>query len=361
MANSRDGRTVDGLVADFGARIEELRREGVPSYPPLGGKLPWAEATETRKLAEIIWESWSVRLGEGAFDPGAAGFQVIAVPGAAALAAIERNVDYARLPVVQREMLQDVRVRLDAGQFDGPDPNNRDLAAMALARIVGVGEFEEKLEAHKQDGRWPWAWVREDRKAGMIVELGLESGTPGTHTLAAIEREVDYDELRPWRREALQDVRRRQDRGELDGEHPHPSYLGDRTDFALRLAQFETHVEDFKQLGARDDRDIPRRWQELNEGERFDRIMDEAIGLKLDSESRAYEILAREVDMTRTPGEHPQLFEDGRKEAWPGPEESARTEQRLSPGELATSNPTPQQQHNNGQRQGQQHKPGYRL
>ena len=40
------------------------------------------------------------------------------------------------------------------------------------------------------------------------------------------------------------------------------------------------------------------RWQEVSEGEKFDRIMDEIVGLNLGSDSRAYEVIAREVDMT---------------------------------------------------------------
>ena len=94
----------------------------------------------------------------------------------------------------------------------------------------------------------------------------------------------------------------RLDRGELEGENPTPIYSGDRAGSALRLAQFKARVEDYKQFGAENDQEVLHRWQELSEGEKFDRIMDEIVGLNLGSDSRAYEVIAREVDMTRAGG-----------------------------------------------------------
>ncbi len=201
MAGSENVREEAGLIADFDARIEGLRREGVPCYPPLGGKTPWAETPETRKLEAIVWESMSVWLRDGSSVAGESGLEVIAVPGTVALAAIEREVDYDRLPSVQREMLRNVRTKLNAGLLDGPHPNHKDLAGMELARIVGVGDFEDRLRSLKEDADRPWAEVPEDVKVRVLVELDAEAGPPGAYTLEAIEREVDYGKLPPWRRE----------------------------------------------------------------------------------------------------------------------------------------------------------------
>ena len=44
----------------------------------------------------------------GSFRPDADGHAVIAVPGTATLTAVEEHVDYAGLPPVQREMLEDL-------------------------------------------------------------------------------------------------------------------------------------------------------------------------------------------------------------------------------------------------------------
>jgi hypothetical protein len=84
----------------------------------------------------------------------------------------------------------------------------------------------------------------------------------------------------------------------------------------LRLAEFEARVEDFKQVGVIDDEVTLRRWGDLSEGEKFDRIMDQVTGLYLGSESSAYGVLFREVDMTRVPEETRREFESNRQEAW---------------------------------------------
>lgn len=285
LAKARDAA---GAVAAFESRIEELRREGVSSYPPLGGKTPWAETTETRKLDEIVWESWTVSHGS-------------TVPGVAALAAIERNVDYAGLPAVQREMLEDLRARLDAGQFSGEQPEHKDLAGRSLARIVGVGEFEGMLTSWKESDDRPWAEVPEAVKVRVIVDVAQEAGPPGAYTLATIEREVDYDRLPPWRRQALEGLRARLDRGELNGENPDPSYQGDRAELALRLAELEARVEEDKRIGLVESRDRRIPWQSLGEEEKFDLIMGDIRELHLESELGAYGVLNREVDMTRPP------------------------------------------------------------
>ncbi len=301
MADSQDGRGQDEAVAAFESRIEELRREGVSSYPPLGGKTPWAETTETRKLEEIVWESWTVSHGS-------------TVLGVAALAAIEREVDYAGLPTVQREMLEDLRARLDAGQFGGEQPEHKDLAGRALARIVGIGQFEQGLGEWKENEDRPWAEVPEAVKVRVIVDVAQEAGPPGAYTLRAIEREVDYDRLPPWRREALEGLRARLDRGELDGESPDPSYQGDRAELALRLAELDARVEEDKRIGLVESRDRRIPWQALGEGEKFDLIMGDIRELHLESESGAYGVLVREVDMTRAPEERRREFEGSRSE-----------------------------------------------
>ena len=296
MADSQDGRGQAEAAAAFDSRIEELRREGVNTYAPLGGKTPWAETTETRKLEEIVWDSWTVSHGS-------------TVPGVAALAAIEREVDYAGLPAVQREMLQDLRARLNAGQFGG----EQDLAGMALARIVGVGEFEGMLTSWKESDDRPWAEVPEAVKVRVIVDVAQQAGPPGAYTLAVIEREVDYSKLPPWRREAMEGLRARLDRGELDGENPNPAYRGDRAELALRLAELDARVEEDKRIGLVESRDRRIPWQSLVEEEKFDLIMGEIRELHLESESGAYGVLTREVDMTRPP-EGRREFEGSRSE-----------------------------------------------
>src|SRR5437763_1486259 len=83
--------------------------------------------------------------GDATTDRGDDALEVIAVPGTAALEMVERHVDYAGLPATQREMLQDLRAKLDAGQVGGERPDRKDLVGLALARVVGVGEFDGRL------------------------------------------------------------------------------------------------------------------------------------------------------------------------------------------------------------------------
>jgi hypothetical protein len=291
MGFLRDRRTQDRAVAAFHSRIGELRQDGIyKDY--LDNRLPWAEAEAADKLEAIVMAAQYAPPDDGP-----------ALPGRVALQAIEYEVEDAGLPAVQREMLRDVRARIAAGQLDGPYPKHRmDRAWMALRNIVAAGEFERKLELHTQDDRW-WAGLTEDCKAGMIVEVGLEAGAPGAHTLGAIERGVNYGGLSPWRREALQDVRMQHDRGELHGDDAGPVYRGDRVHTALRLAEFKSRIEDYKQAGVSDDGRSFRRWSELSEKEKLGRMTDQAIGLYLGFEPRTYEIISREVDMTHVPGE----------------------------------------------------------
>src|SRR5271157_1223867 len=301
MADLQDRRKQDEAVAAFHSQIEELRRDGIyVNY--LDNRVPWVEAPEALKFGEILRAAQYAPPDDGP-----------TVPGSVTLRVIEREVGEAGTTAVEREMLRGVRARIAAGELDGPHPkHDMDRAWMALRDIVAAGEFEGMLETLTQEGGL-WAPISEDHKAGMIVNLGLAAGSPGTHTLAAIEREVDYDGLSPFRREALQDVRRRLDRGELDGEDANPVYKGDRVHSALRLAEFEARIEDYKRVGVEEDEMILRRWGDLSEGEKFDRIMDQVVGLHLGSEPRAFEIIAREVDMTRAPEERRE-FEGSRSE-----------------------------------------------
>jgi hypothetical protein len=282
-----DSQKVDGqagAVAAFESRIEKLRREGV--YEDHRDNLtPWADATEALKLEMIVMSAQYASSDAGT------------VPGSITLRMIDREVKDAGLPAVEREMLGNAKSRIETGQLDGSHPNRRmDRAWMALQEIVAVSEFQWRLEAHTLEDSW-WAEVPEDRKVGMMVAMGLEAGAPGSHTLAAIEREIDYEGLRPWRREALQDLRTQLDRGDLDGEDANPVYRGDRAHTALRMAEFEARVQDFKQFGVEDDRGAPRRWQELSEEEKFDRIVGNIRELHLENELAAYRVLGREVDI----------------------------------------------------------------
>ena len=54
----RPGSGRSGL--GFRARIETLKRGGVPSYPPLERREPWAQTPEREKLEAIVWESTTV-------------------------------------------------------------------------------------------------------------------------------------------------------------------------------------------------------------------------------------------------------------------------------------------------------------
>jgi hypothetical protein len=287
MAEATETEAQADAIVAFEEGIQNLRREGVYDHG-LGRRIPWADTSETRKLTAIAVESMTVSIHDEQ-----------SVPGATALAAIEREIDYAGLPAVQRDMLYDLRVQLDAGELDGPQPEHKDIAGMALARIVGVGEFERLLEPYKQDEKALWAHVPEDEKVRVLVDLAQEAGPPGMYTLAAIEREVNVAHLPVWRHEALEGLRARADRGELEGENPDPAYQGDRAEAAIRLAELDARIDDYKYFGVMDDRGGHHTWEALAEEEKFDRIMADLRHLHLDSEAGAYQVIGREVDMTR--------------------------------------------------------------
>ena len=116
--------------------------------------------------------------------------------------------------------------------------------------------------------------------------------------MAAIEREVDYGKLPPWQRGPGRPARL--DAGQLEGDQPRD--LGDRANYALRLAEFEARIEDHKHFGGQDDWGVHRRWEEFSEVQKLDRIVRETGSLHLHFEPREYEIIDREVDLTRARG-----------------------------------------------------------
>jgi hypothetical protein len=158
-----------------------------------------------------------------------------------------------------------------------------------------------------------------------IVGLAQQNGPPGAHALAAIEREVGYGRLSPWRREALEGLRLRLDSGELEGRQPRDTH--DRAHYALRLAEFESTVEDYKHFGGQDDWGVHHRWADFSEEQKLDKIVREAGSLHLYFEPRKYEILDREVDLARVPEGRRRGIESNRERLRIGPEEYERREQ----------------------------------
>jgi hypothetical protein len=316
VRNSQNKQTVDRFIADFEERIAKMRREGVLSYE-LDRKTPWAVIPEAEKLEYIVSESQKMWLRAESYAGSAAVAQAVAVPGNAALEMVERNVTYAGLPVVQREMLEELRVNVDAGHFAEEHPDRKDLVAMALARIVGVGQLEQTLAWSKEREDAPWAEVPEVAKVRVLVAMAADMAPPGAYALAAIEREVEYGKLPSWRREALEDLRIVLDRGELDGENRDPGSQSDFALLALRMGEVEARIEEGKRVGMLDDQGQRLAWRELWEEVKFDLIHAEIDNLHLKSDARAYEILGREVDISRVSKEQRREFEDGRRLAWP--------------------------------------------
>ena len=206
------------------------------------------------------------------------------------------------------------------GRLGGPQPDQKDLVRMGLARVVGVGAFDQRLKEWKESEDRPWAEMPEDVKVRVLVDLAQDAGPPGAYTLEAIYREVDRSKVSPWRREALDGLRDRLDHGELDGENPNPLYQGDRAELALRMAELEARIEDDKRIGLVESRDRRTPWRELGEEQKYDLILGNIDELHLGSEASAYLVLAREVDLTRLPEPTRREFEESRAEAWPRPE-----------------------------------------
>jgi hypothetical protein len=156
------------------------------------------------------------------------------------------------------------------------------------------------------------------------VDLAQEAGPPGAYVVAVIGREVDAERLPPWRRDMLEELRERLDAGLLAGENPNPTFQDDRALTALRLTELECRIEDDRRSGVLtgDGRHWP--WQRLTEFTKFDHIMAEIDELHLASESAAYHLLYREVDLKAVSNDQWWAFEEGRQKAWPEPSADMR-------------------------------------
>jgi hypothetical protein len=217
-------------------------------------------------------------------------------------------------------MLEDLRTRLDAGGIEGPPPDQRDRVGMALARIVGVGEFEERLRSLKEDQESPWAEMPETNKVKVLVDVANVAEVHGEYALAAIEKEVNYQELSPWRREALEGLRSRVDQGEFDGGHSGPSYLANGLGYALDLTELKSLIEDSKRLGALDGHGERWPWGELSEEQKLADIEIDIANLGLQEVAEAYAMVESAVDLARVPEERRRAFEISRDAAEPAEE-----------------------------------------
>ncbi len=170
------------------------------------------------------------------------------------------------------QMLRDRRARLDAGERGGPPPDHKDLVAMNLAQDRRRRRVRREARG-AQAGRRP-ALGRGARGGEGPADRGTGAGgrAAGSYTLEAIYREVG-SKLPLWRREALDGLHDRLDHGELEGENPNPLYQGDRAELALRFAELEARIEDFKQLGVQDAKGTRWPWREPSDEQRLDRIV----------------------------------------------------------------------------------------
>jgi hypothetical protein len=327
------GNAVERRIAKFGEWIEEWRKKD--------GGSEWAKATEEEKLREIYWESCGVSDG-------------FTVPGPAVLAAIEKNVDYAGLPAVQRSMLEDLRGRLDASAVEASQPEKKGLVGSDIGQIVDAGFFEEALRRAKEDKQKPWAGIPEDHKVQQILLMARDSGawvdwdwdgtTPGAHVLESIEREVDYAKLAPWRRAGMENIRAQLDRGDLDGGSPYPSNRSDDAGYALRMAELKAGIEDYRREGVTVKRPVQVSWAELSEEEKLDRVERDIGILSLEGEAGPEDIIRREVDLARVPEDRRQRApERSQEELSDEPEEPEHiagesvTEQGRKNGEQETA------------------------
>ena len=216
MAESHEDRGRADRLAEFEPRGS---RSGVARWADSEG----AKSTEEEKLRKLFWESCTVSNG-------------FTVPGVDALAAIERNVDYAGLPAVQREMLEELRAaRLDARQFDGPQAEQRDVVGPVLSQAVDAGFFEESLRIAKESQERPWAEIPEDRKVRQLIDrtagfgslggLGFRRDDAGDATSGHDRARGRLREALPMAAEGLERLRDQVDREEAAGEKP---YAADR-------------------------------------------------------------------------------------------------------------------------------------
>lgn len=191
--------------------------------------------------------------------------------------------------------------------------------AAADAQERPAADFDASIDAE---------W-REVKKLELIVEdAWWASGRfgktiPGVAVLGAVERHVDYAGLPAAQREMLQDLRAGLEAGRLGETRPDGKddvaiglervVVAGR---ALRLAELEAHVEDFKRSGVTDDRGRRWAWQQISEGEKLDRIWPEIEDLRLTTEPKAYEVIGIEVDIRGLPEEQRRTFEGDRAAAW---------------------------------------------
>jgi hypothetical protein len=155
------------------------------------------------------------------------------------------------------------------------------------------------------------------RDSGVWVDFwdDMDGMTLGAHVLEAIEREVDYAKLAPWRREGLEKLRAQLDAGELAGESLHPSDRSDRAGYALRMAELEAIIQDYKHSGDTSLRPVQLSWEQLGEEEKLDRI-ERAIGfLSLEGESKTGHFIGREVDLARVPEDRRPAAQGRQEEA----------------------------------------------
>jgi hypothetical protein len=167
IADNRDEMLLDlGTRLDAGKRDEPLpdrkdavtvalaRIHGVEQFEGMLERrkrdehLPWRELSEADKV--IVMMGIAAEAGP---------------PGAYTLAAIEREVDYGKLPAWRREALEWVRSQIDGGELDGEIPDSSypgDRADLALfveleARIEDPEHFSPARTRHAGDqaGRQP--------------------------------------------------------------------------------------------------------------------------------------------------------------------------------------------------------------
>ena len=175
----------------------------------------------------------------------------------------------------------------------------------ALRAIDGIGHFDCMLERCKANGlsgrpkRRPWPDLPEAEKLRMIVGLADREGPTGVYALAVIGREIELKRLPAWRLDALEALRLRLDRDELESGHPRD--WSDHVLYALRVAEFEARVEDLKHHGDRDSAGRHRRWEEFSDEEKLHRIVAQSGILHLYFEPKEAEIIAREIDVARLP------------------------------------------------------------
>jgi hypothetical protein len=272
-------------------RIAEFKH-WIVQWRERDGGSDWAEATEEEKLEQMLFESCTLTQGT-------------TVPGAAVLAAIERNIDYAGLPVVQQTMLRDLRARLDVGE--AYLANKEDLVGNVLQQIVDTGFLEQWLRAEKNSEEPRWSGISEDDKVWRIIAIANESGmwapwggdgtASGNHVLETIEREVDYAKLAPWRREGLKALRTQLDRGQFAGDSLYAVDVNNRLRDGLRRMELEATVQDYKHYGAAVTRPVQLPWAEISEEEKLGKIERAISLLTLDDAWKPVDMIEREVDL----------------------------------------------------------------